>query len=436
MYTLKGFYAFTPLVNNTPDQVALFGEISNDSLTFAKDKTFHIDDAAPQTTLISFYSINDQGPTAVPASLAVNALKLGQWLYTRAVSSQMPTNPTTLTQQVMAEFKATLTNFACGKLLTDNKVRMPEWISYNDLTVTGQNCEITIWLSDASFATQYTEYEIEVIPPITPLDDFFKDSLQVKALLDKYNLVTKMNEVQATRGKYPYTQIKAMQYNYQNPKATATKYMTNWIVLIYGQAGNNPDLVRQAIVDYVLANSSHKQDDWVTILPDLFKTTEFVIVPFWANYAVENAQYQGGIYSPTVRPAKALALLKKAVKGSKYTEAWINAQYETSGVLYKSLAFGVVGNPDNKDGLTQFSDKFKDYILVSNNSDDLNRVSVTTGEFIVLLLKLITTAEEFDRYSAVPVGMARVIREGIVYISAYYDNVNYLVAGKPSVELL
>lgn len=436
MYTLKGFFAFPPLVDNTLDQVAKFGELSSNSLTFAKDKTFHNSDAAPQTTFVSFYSIKDDVYQDVPDAVAKNALKLGQWLYARAMAGQIPDNPTTLIQQVNAEFRTSLVDFTCGTISTDGRVKLPEWISYSDITDADTATEVTVWLSDESFSTQYPEYAIEVISPITNLDDFFKDPLEVKALLDGYNIVGKMNEVQAIRGQYPYTQIQALRYNYVNRATANTFYPTNWIVLIYGQAGNNPDLIRQAIVDHVLSNSSHTQDEWVAILPDLFKTTEMVIVPFFPNYAVENRQYQAGIYSPVVSPSKALDLLKKAIKGPRYTESWISEHYETTAVMYKSLAVGVVGNPDNKDGITQFSDLFKDYILVSNTSEDFNRLSVTTQEFIVLLLKLITVAETFTRYTAVPVGMARVIRDGIVYISAYYNDVNYLVASKPSVETL
>jgi len=436
MYTLKGFFAYLPLVNNSADQVALFGELSADSMTYGKDKAIYTSDVSPQTTLVAFHSINDERAVEVPSTIVTNALKIGQFLYSRAIANNIPDSPITLNQQVNAEFNTSLQDFTCGVISSDGRVKLPEWISYTDTTVARQTSAVTLWLSDASFRSQYPEYEIEVIPPFANLDDFFQDPLKVKAKLDQYNLVTKMDEVQAKRGQYPYTLLRGQEYDYQDPRNPSTKYPTFWLPLIYGQAGNNPDIIRQAIVDFVLENSTHSQDEWVEVLPDLFKTTEFIITPFWMNYSVPNKDYQAGIYSPTLRPAKALELLKKTTKGGKFTEQWIAKQYETSAFMYKSLALGIVGNPDNRGGITQFSEQFNDFMLVTNNSDDFNRMSVATQEFVVLLTNLIKVAETFTQYTSVPVGMARVIREGVVYISAYYDNVNYLVAAKPSIETL
>ncbi len=435
MYQLKGFFNFAPLIDNTRDQVALFGEISSDSLTFAKDKTYHTNNTAPQTTLIAFSSQSAGSYAPVPVPLAETALLVGQYLLDRAMSGTLTSDPSLFRNNLQAEFSTAISDISSGELLEGDGLRLPEWIRFSVVGHSEDN-EITVWLSDDSFQHQYTGYAIDVIPPIVPLDDFFKDPITVKALLDDYDLVEKINDVQITRGEYPYTQLLARRYNYVNPMDDSFQVPSHWLVMIYGQAGVNPDVIRNAIIDYVLANSTHTREEWTAILPDLFLTTEFILTPFWTSYAVPNRELQAGIYSPTVKPQEALNTLLQTTKGPKYTPEWITTHYELSNLLYKSLAFGVVGNPQNRDGITSFQEKFEDYILVTNDSADFNRMSVRTQEFYVLLGEMLRVAENLTDVADVPVGMSRLERDGVEYVAAIYENITYLMVGKPYLEEL
>lgn len=435
MYTLKGFYAYSSLINNARDQVNKFGELSVDSRTYAKDMTIYTDVTTPATTLLSFHSVRDGKVIEVPGALSLTALKLGQFLLQRAQAGNLGGTPAAVRQLVTAEFAGLLSNFTIGELQLDqlHNLSMPEYVSYVDASEASQ---VTLWLADESFSNQYDEYEIEVIFPIVPLDDFFKDPLQVKVLLDRFSVVDKLAEVQVQRGEYPYTFLQAMRYDYQNPANTSWKLPTYWIVVGYGRAGNNPDIIKQAIADKVLANSTHTRDQWITILPDLFLVTEWVITPFWLNYSVPDAELQAGMYSPTIDPRKALATLKKTTKGVGYTDAWITAQYELSSMIYKSLAFGVVGNSQNRGGVTQFSKQFPDYMLVTNDSTDVNRMSPRTIEFVAKFAALTKIAEGLTRFSTIPAGYARTVRGDLVFVSMFYDNVNYMMLGKASLAAL
>lgn len=433
MYTLKGFFIYPQLVNNTADQVSMFGEISPNSLTYAKDKTYYTNSAASQTTFLSFHSVRDGNRTEVPTTIANNAVVLGNFLLTQAQKGTLSSDPYVLRQAVQAEFATKIKDFSCGEILTDGKLTLPEYISYTDISTSEDN-DVTVWLADDSFANQYDEYTIEVIAPFTPLDDFFKDPLQVKLKLDSYNLVDKLAEVQVTRGQYPFTLQQAMRYDYQDPEDTSFKLPTYWIVLVYGQAGNNPDIIKQALVDYALNNSTHTREEWVTILPDLFLTTEFIITPLWLNMSVPNREFQAGINSPIINPKKMMDLVKRTARGPKYTPTWVENQVEYSVMLYKSLAFGVLGNPENRGGVTQFSDQFSDYLIATNTSADANRMSPTTLEWSTKFAEMIKTAEVMSQYTRVPTGMSRVVRDGVMYISQYYKNINYLVVSRASVE--
>lgn len=437
MYTLKGFFQFSGLFNNQLDQVAPFGELSEDSKSYGKDKLVYTNGTvSAETSLVVFHTVKDSARIVVPVTVSNNALTIGAFILARARAGQIGADAYVLRQQLNAEFVNKATDFQTGAILTGDGLRMPEWISYKDSSAGLGDNLITIWLADQSFLNQYDEFEIEVIAPILPLNDFFLDPLVVKQKLAAYDLVTKTDEAQAKRGKYPFTKIQTMRYDYNNPVDATDLTPSYWIVLIYGQAGNNPDLIREAIVKEVLENSTHTRDEWAVILPDLFRTTEFIFTPFWNNYSIPNHEFQAGIYSPIIDPREMLALIKRTARGTNYTDVYVTNRYELSVNIYKSIAFGVVGNPDNRDGITQFSDKWPQYMVVSNDNPDGDRMSAETAEWNALFSRLLVAAEEMTMYTAVPQGLARVQRDGIVYASGYYKNVNYLVASKPSLASL
>jgi len=437
MYTLKGFFQFSGLFNNQLDQVAPFGELSEDSKSYGKDKLVYTNgQVSPETSLVVFHTVKDGARVTVPVNVSNTALTIGAFLLARARTGQIGSDAFVLRQQLNAEFGTKATNFQTGAILSGDGLRLPEWISYTDSSSGLGTNTITIWLADQSFLGQYDEFDIQVITPILPLNDFFLDPTVVKRKLAAYDLVAKTDEAQAKRGKYPFTKIQTLRYDYVNPVDAKDLTSSYWIVLIYGQAGNNPDLIREAIVAEILKNSTHSRDEWAVILPDLFRTTEFIFTPFWNNYSVPNHEFQAGIYSPVIDPREMLKLIKRTARGTGYTDAYVTNRYELSVNLYKSIAFGVVGNPNNRDSITQFSDKWPQYMVVSNGNPDGDRMSPDTAEWTALFSRLLVAAETMTMFTPVPQGLARVQRDGIVFASGYYKNINYLVASKPSLASL
>uniref|UniRef100_A0AB39CD46 Virion structural protein n=1 Tax=Pseudomonas phage RVTF4 TaxID=3236931 RepID=A0AB39CD46_9VIRU len=434
MYNLKGFVGFPSMVSNVPDQTAKIGEISKDSLTYAKDVTFHTGASVPNTAFLSFHSVKDATVVDVDPSTKDLVLKLSKYLLDQAVTGAIGNDPQVVRQLVLAEFGSLLKTFSTGKMVTNNEIWMPEYVVF-EMSQYGETNRVQLWYVDESFRGQYDEYFIEVVHPIVPYDDFFKDPLEVIEMLKAYNLDEKLEEAQAKRDQYPYTNLRSLSYDYVNPRNPSIRYPARWLALLYGVAADNQDFINDKIVEELLTNSTHSREEWEQILPDLFKKTEFIITPFWHNYSVPAGILGSGFYSPTIDPRKELPLLQRTARGPGYTNAWVTNQYETSVNAYKSLAFGVVGNPQNREGVVRFSKKFPDYMVVMNNTNDFNRVDpLTTGEWMVLFSRLLKVAETMDRYTSVPLGISRMVRDGVVYASAMFQRVNYLVVTKSSVE--
>lgn len=434
MYELKGFYEYPAFINNATNQTAVLGEISDNSLTYAKDKSILTGLSTPNVGLISFHSVRNETVVQVEGNYLDQSLKLGQYLYNQAIAGVITNNPTALRQMVMAEFNGVLATFTSGAMKSNGQVWMPEWVEFKLVGPEENRC--IIWLADDSFAAQYDGYIIKVIQPILPVDDFFKDPLVVKQLLDSYNMVEKLQEAQAERAQYPYTHLQAFEFDYVNPANNTQRWPAKWIVLIYGEAGNNPDLIKDAIVKDILDQSTRPREDWEVILPDLFLTTEFIFTPLWAKYSVPNADFRSGIYSPTFDPNTDVKFVLRTARGPAYTETFVRSNYQTSVNIYKSLGFGVVGNPQNRNGIIKFTQKFPEYLTTEVGSGDSNRIDPETLEWMMIFSKLIKAAETMTQYTSVPQGVSRMQRDGIVYASAFFKNVNYLVVAKSSVEAI
>jgi hypothetical protein len=203
-------------------------------------------------------------------------------------------------------------------------------------------------------------------------------------------------------------------------------------VLIYGAAGDNIDAIKDALVAYILANSTQTREQWTVILPDIFKRTEFVLIPRWDLYAIPNLTVQAGIHSPVSTLGEALAKAV-AVIGSGYPSAHINSHAQLLGHPYKSLHMLAVGGPENRDNKWKITDVFADYIAVASTSLDFNRMSNATKGWALMLADLLLAAEVAEEFSSVPIGMSKTIRNGILYVVKSYQNIHFLMATKASI---
>lgn len=433
MYNLKGFVRLLPLIDNAVDSIAGIGELSDKALTYGKDKGIYTDPTnSPSAEFISFYSANDAGRIDVDSKVANTVLKLGQFLLNRGQTGGSVQDPDKLREMLLGEFQGAIKGLSVGEIIRVNGQYYPTWISYEDVGFSNHN-SVTLWFSDTAFRDQYNQYEIEVIPPITNIDDFFMDPLMVKRSLEQTSMTDKINAINMVSKTYPSTHLTGKDYDYHDPQDKSWTLKTTWVVVIWGNAGFNQDAIKNAIQNYILTHSTKTRDQWATLFPDLFLNTEFIIVPFFNKYAIPNKEIQGGIYSPTLYPDTDILLVKKLVKGAKYTPAWVGQNTEYSHNSYKSLGFAVVGHPDNRDGIVRFFDKFRDYLVVTNDSPDFNRMSARTQAFCGLFSKALKLAEMTGESGNTDINFPRIPREGVIYVSFVHENVTYLVANKASV---
>lgn len=433
MYQLKGFISIKDLIDNTVGVVSPFGELSLWSQTYTKDRGEYENPDIPGFRLSSIYSLDTTiGKVKLDSLLANRVLVFSKWVFDYFSLQEQPISRSVFSTDALSVFGIELTNFNFGEFITANNVTLPEWLTWKNNNFPDN--EIKIWFSDDSFSEQFEETEIIVIPPLVNLDNFFLSPINVKTDVERRTFSETMDLIQLAKNKNPETIIRTETYSYNNNLYPGFVFSTNWSILIYGKAGDNPDTIKEAIITYILQNSTHTRDQWTAILPDLFKRTEFMIMPIWYRYAIPNKTVQAGLYSPVIKPKIDLLVTKAILK--EYDPLHIDTYVTFFNNQYKSLSLSCVGSADNRNNSFTITDYFSDYINVNTGSLDFNRMDVNTQNWALLLEEMIMVAENMTYFSTIPSKMRRVIRGGFVFISMNYQNVQYLVSSKLNITLL
>jgi hypothetical protein len=428
MFVLKTFVTHSQFVDNGVKETAPFGELSTDAATYSRDIGQYVDQAYPKLTLHSFFCKEDGAVAPVTPVVAKHVLGIIDYVYTYTLTNSGEVFSDILLAELLETFAATGEAFTCGEMVTDGTYFVPEWLSWKAKGVAGLGTnEIRVWLADTSFKLQYDEFEIVVVPPTTVVDNFFKTGTEVGLMLNAQNASTMVAKMQDARDEYPYTRARVMTYDYIDPYLSTHKVPSDWGILIYGDAGNNVDSISDVLIDYILSRSAHTRAEWTEILPDLFRRTEFLLLPSWFQYAISPRKTQpGGVPSPVLTINQISTRIKEAAPA--YTDAHINQNAQVVPHPYASLSIIAMGSPDNKEGKFKLTDFYPDYIAVPTSSTDFNRMGAPTKAWLDVLQDQLVAAETMTEFSSVPHSMTRTKRNGMVYLVTNVNNVNYLMA--------
>lgn len=428
MFVVKGFASHIRFTSNIKNTVHPIGEISAYSLTYAKDRGIYGINDNEDIRLYTFNSSDDGNYQEVSESMKQHIFTIVTDVYKKTLEGDV--NWTDQVEQYLIDKHQTIANsFKCGKIIKDGNYSIPGWVEWKK---NGEDSYIRIWFSDESFRRSYDEYEIVVVTPIEVVDNFFKPRSEVEELLRTQNDPVSMAARQeiAKAGK-PNTIFLSLMYDWHDRTNDKIRVPTRWDILVYGLQGNNIDAIKDAIIDHVLQNSVHDIEEWKKIFPDIFKRTEFTIVPRWDLYAIPERTTISGIYSPIVKHTDVIPVLRQYAHSKYgYTNGHIDSHAEVMSHQYRSLQMLVISHPENRGEKFSIKDVYPDYISENTLTQDFNRMNAPTREFSEKLTEMIIEAESFDEYSATPVGMTRLKREGKLYLVRSLNHINYLVAAK------
>ena len=426
---IKAFLQVEDYVNNVVGQNAMYGELSNYSESFAIEKGYYAKSEYPGQTLTTFTSTNNDVKTYVTSPYLDNIFKVMNYVLNYSASN-MGTQwyPTVLLNMMNQDLAADGSNFDCGNVETDSTRWLPEWVSWKSTLDNGDNT-IIVWLKDDSFQNQYDDYEIIVVPPVDNLDNFFNPATQVSQMISALTYDSMIARVQAAKSKQPETIVTSFSCPYHNPLDTTQTVNTTWGLLIYGAAGNDPDAIQTAMIDYILAHSTHPESDWEIIFPDIFRRTEFLILPSWWKYAIQQRDSIAGIYSPLVNVGADISKVQTWVnsKIDGYTFPHLAMSTETYTHNYRCLNLTVIGGPKNRDDKFLLSDWWSDLLNIANTTPDFARMQQATCDFANQLNMAIPFAETWKNGNGIITGLRKVKRNGVYWLCFSANRVNYLV---------
>lgn len=428
MNIIKGFALKRALVNNNPNEVAPVGELSSIGYTFSKEPRGYSNTVDPTISFIHFPSVDsDVGYEApIPDAQRDQILRVIGVIYDKMLGSgTVVINPQDFANEVINQLGAAVTDVRVGLQVRSGSYYCIEWISWRNAQVALANTN-RVWFSDAAFRGQHDEHEYTVVLPITPADNFFGHPDDVKAALTGLTYSEETERIQAARGESPETHLWGRTYNYVNPTNQNDKTPAKFTVLIYGASGINEDLIKEAIVQELLKDSTHTRDEWKNILPDLFRRTEFLIFPQWAPEAIENLTGTPGFYSPIVGLTEAMD--KLVADSFEYEESHVRAHGQCFAFPFQSISLQCIGNVENRDDKYSVRDWFPDYFFTGITSFDFARMSEKTRDWVRHIHQLVTLAQTLTSSTVIPTGYSRATRGNKQFVARSFQDINWLVA--------
>lgn len=428
MIKVKGFLSISKYYNNISGQVNKLFELSSYSLSFSRNVQVLSSENYKQNTLYVFSSINDilNSTVNLNSNSNDNVSKVSQAFIDYSLSNIRPFTKDKVRTYVQNFLADTITNLLIGELVDDGNFSLPEWFSF--LMNDGTGISYKIWLSDSSFRNQYDEYEMVIVPPISNIDNLFNAWNVVTDQLNATSVTEFLDIIETNKSSIPSTYTRILSYDLYNKLNPTVKVNTNWGIIIYGNAGDNMDVIKNNLVEYVSNNSSVSQTEWEAIIPGIFRRTEFIIIPRWDKISIENLNKTSVIYSSWSSPTEYLGFLNTAF--SEIPKAHAENKAISIPFDYKAIMMIFIAGETNQTAKSIIEDMFYDYIPVNSSSPDFGRMNATTCDWIIMLEKLLLDSEKMTLDGGITHGSKKAIRNNKLYASQIYDGVNYLMAAK------
>lgn len=440
--SIKAFAMHDLFVTNTKMAEHRFGELSTDSRTFERDIGLYTHEEDKSITLALFRNTVDNVVKEIELNDLNTALKVSKFVYDHVIAKAREIYPDELKRTLLDTYRGELHSFELGEVVNDGSYYCVQWVRF--LTEDG-NHEFTIWFSDKAFKAEYDDYTIEVVTPVDNLDVFFSTRTNVEAELAKVPVDLLTKKANARKANTPVTVFRLDIFKWHNPVSKKPELDTNWYILIWGDAGDNIDAVRDKLQEHILANSKHTRDEWKEIFPDIFKRNEFIIVPQWDVFSNENkVKEQASLYSPFMSYKDILDKYGTPYM-NEIPEAHIKKYGQVGSLYYRSLVAFSCGSPENRDNKFNLYAMFPDFIDVPSTSTDFNYQSKNTQNWSLKLQDMMAVAESMTPTSALPREKitlpggeiingekiyTKVTRNGKLFLVMSFGKFHYLVAAK------
>lgn len=427
MSLILAFLTKQEYIENAPGQVNEFFELSPVSLSYSKTLAEYQSTSYPGAVLHTFLSKN----TATGESITLGAtqvditLAVAKSVYDYCTGIIGPINSAHLTSFVLAQNFNFVQTFTHGSIYEGNRIKLPDWISWKQSDA--EQTEVRLWLRNAAFENQYADYETIVVSPLRDDDLFFSNYATIAAALTALTLPEIVDNAQEKTEGYPPTYTRFLKLKFVNRDNPSQSTDAHWGFLIYGKNGDNIDSMKDAIADYLLANSTHTQEEWMQVFPEVFKRTEFLLFPRWDKLSIHNSNPLASLYASIYNVDDMIHYVTRN-NPSSYDSSYVLGKMNVLPFDYKAITVAAIPGETNDTAHSSLISVFPDYIPIGTSDVDFNRMTVKTRNWVFDLVNLLVIAETVTEYSSINNPFRRVKRNGQLFVCFLYDNVNYLVS--------
>lgn len=426
MRLIQGFVTKDTFINNQAGRVNEFFELSPLSLTYSKGRGEYQSSSNQGDVLHTFFSKE----TTTGVSFVLEAAEVAGILAVVNEVLSFCAGHTGYTSQELisrltAVFPTQISSYSHGNIFEGDRYTLPDWSTW-----TMANGDVVrIWHRDEAFQNQYSFYETTIVAPLDNIDQFFGRYSDVSAQMKALTMPLVMERIQDAKGVYPETFTRVMSFRFYNANNPAQYTDTNWGILIYGKNGDNVDSIKDAILNFLLENSTKTEAEWKVIFPEIFIRTEFMLFPRWDKVAIHETNLLGVIYSSIQKPAEMIKHVKDNAP-VPLDDAYLNNRLSMIPFDYKAIVCGAIAGTTNNANIDDLVEMFPDYLPVNTSSLDFNRMTVKTRTWVLKMVELIKLAETATEFSTINNPMRRIIRNNKLFVCFVYDNVNFLVSAK------
>jgi len=432
MLEIKAFVTKTTYANNESNATAPIGELSKISRSYSRDIKLFPNPTEPEI-LINLFSAHESGTTEYtsPSQDDLDLMQtIAQWVMSQGDLKLAPSDLPSYIDSITGHFIEMTGEFSVGNLVQMNGGWFASSVSY--VTDSGS---WKLWLGDAEFQAQYDEYHVETVFPVDNIDDLHRDYVYVQGELAKSTSTSILNKIVAIEKEAPSTVNKGEDYTWHDKSSSITTLPISFAVVIYGKAGDNVDVIRESIVSDILAQSNYDRSSWAKVLPELFSPNEMVMIPYWQSVLESYDPLEDDIYRSVVHPDRIKQLALDFTPN--FSPVHIAEKVNQVPTLWRGIVMAVTPHePADDKPSPEFGVLFPDYILTRTTDTDFHRMNEPTREVAALIYSLLTYAEKYNDYFALPEGFSKTVRNNREFITYSLNGYLYHALTKRSyVEL-
>lgn len=421
MLTVKGFISIKEKISNEPTKVDPLGELPTYCVTYTKELGMYNHSNYKDVKLYTLYSKNEaMEDVELSNIIQAEILKVYTEIKSYCDNNVKPIKKDELLRTVRSNLALIVNNFTIGKFVDSESDELPAWFSFTSIN---NNFRCKIWLSGKVMLYDYDEFEIMVIPPVEDLNVFFQGLSAVEDALSRRSINDLLDIAQVAKDLHPETVTKVLTYKWTDRLGNSID--TNWVVLIYGVAGDTSENIKDAINEYCVDHSEYDTTEWKKYFKELFSRTEFVLIPRFDLYSIPSLYTEEGMFRSIIDP-------NEAIQNAIYLLPYYSSEhirYNTRLLPYdyRGITIVSVAGDTNIEGYKKLEDILTDYIPVNSTSTDFMRMTKETREWCLAIEEMLTVAKNLDENSDIPEGYRRVRRHDRLYITKTINKVYYLM---------